>query len=414
MSTAAEKKQLLAKKAAAINKHFKKTVIVAADKAKNPFFVRRPTGIMELDIDLAGGWPPGVSYISGPDGAGKSHLLYRTMAMHQRLYGEKSSLALAAVEAPIDHFFLRQMGVIVAVPDESIEEKNKWRKDMGLTPFTKDEIKELKRQVGSFWDITGATMEQTLMTVIELLGDKDLRDPDNQFGIIGIDSLNALTPAAWLAADLDEEQRRAAHATCTTRFYAQLYPLLTDLDGDPLYTSILFTQQVRANAAKANAMPHIAKYLPDYAPAPGAWAGKHGKQIDLMIWPGQKVKEKHEDSGAKGGPKKETVQKMFSWELIKGKAGTHEGKTGEVPFEFENSEFIDLQRTVLVSGLKHGVFKETNGLLTMINRSTGKESETVKRVPVDVLAKKMKENIDLEYEIRREILAANKIECRYR
>ena len=409
MSTAAEKKALLNRKAAAINKHFKKTVIATADKVKNPYFLRHPTGIMELDIDLAGGWPPGVSYISGPDGAGKSHLLYRTMAMHQRLYGDKSAIALAAVEAPIDHFFLRKLGVIVAVPDEVIEEKNKWRKDMGMQPFTKDEVKELKRQVGTFWDITGDTMEQTLGAVIDIAGDKDLREPDNQFGIIGIDSLNALNPAAWAAADLDDELRRAAHASCVTRFFAQLYPLLTTLDGDPLYTSILFTQQVRANAAKASAQPHIAKWLPDYAPAAGAYAGKHGKQIDLMIWPGQKKKEDNDTGG-----KKEVIQKMFSWELLKGKAGTHEGKTGEVPFEFGVEDFIDLQRTVLVSGMRHGVLKEKDGLVTLVNRSTGKDSEVIARIPVQDFVQSMKNDIDLEEAIRREILAADKIECRFR
>lgn len=411
MSTPAEKKALIARKAAAINKHFKKTVLVTADKAKNPYFTRRPTGIMELDVDLAGGWPPGVSYISGPEGAGKSHLLYRTMAMHQRLYGDKSAIALAPVEAPIDHFFMRKLGVIIAVPDEAIEERNKWRKDMSLAPFTKEEIKELKRQTGTFWDISGDTMEETLDTVLDLLSDQELRQPDNQFGIIGIDSLNAMRPKAWSNIDLDDELRRAAHAMCVTKFFMQLYPLLTSLDGDPLYTSILFTQQVRANAAKAAALPHIAKYMPDFAPAAGSWAGKHGKQMDLMIWPGQKEKAKKEEGSS---AKRELLQKMFSWELLKGKAGTHEGKTGEVPFDFDSEDFIDLQRSVLVSGMKHGVFKENGGLLTMVNRTTGKDSEVIKRVPLDVLVKQMRENIDLEYEIRREVLAANKIECRYR
>ena len=408
MSTAAEKKKLLAQKAAAINKSFKKTVIATADKVKNPYFLRHPTGIMELDVDLAGGFPPGVSYISGPDGAGKSHLLYRTMAMHQRLYGDKAAIALAAVEAPIDHFFMRKLGVIIAVPDEIIEEKNDWRKKHGLGAFTKDEVKELKRQVGTFWDITGATMEQTLMAVIETLSDKTLRETDNQFGIIGIDSVNALIPQALLETDLDEHGQRAAHASCLTRFYAQLYPLLTSLEGDPMYTSILFTQQVRSNPAKQTAQPHIAKFLPDYAPATGAYAAKHGKLIDVMIWPGQKKKEANEHGG-----KKEIVQKTMGWELLKGKAGTHEGKTGEVLFDFETTDFIDLHRSVLVSGMRHGVFQEKNGMITFINPATGLESEVISNIPAEALVQKMRENVDFEVEMRLAVLAANKIECRY-
>lgn len=413
MSTAVEKKKLLAQKLTAINKSFKKTVIATADKVKNPYFLRHPTGIMELDVDLAGGWPAGVSMISGPDGVGKSHLLYRTMAMHQRIYGEKAAIALAAVESPIDHFFMRQLGVIIAVPDEIIEERNDWRKQMGMPPFTKDEVKELKRQVGTFWDITGATMDQTLQAVIEIVSDKTMRETDNQFGIIGIDSINALIPSAWNDIDLDEDGRRAAHASLATRFFAQLYPLLTSLEGDPMYTSILFTQQVRANAAKASAMPHIAKFLPDYAPATGAYAAKHGKLIDLLLYTGAKKKEANEDNEKNSIAKKETVQKTLGWEIIKGKAGTHEGKTGEVVFEFGTEGFIDLQRTVLVSGIRHGVFSEKNGLITFVDPITGADSEVIKNVPAQTLVQKMKDDPAFELEMRKSVLAANNIACRY-
>ena len=412
MTTPAEKKKLLASKAAAINKSFGKTVVATADKVKNPFFVRRPTGIMGLDSDLAGGFPPGISYISGPDGAGKSHLVFRTMAMHQRIYGERSAIALAAVEAPLDHFFMRKLGVMVAVPDEVIEERNTWRVERGLPEFTKDEIKELKRQIGTFWDITGATMEQTFMTILEILSDKTLREHDNQFGLIAVDSINALIPKAWGEKDLDEEKRRAAHATCMTNFFGQYFPLATSLDGDQMYTTLLFTQQVRANAAKANALPHIAKFLPDYAPAQGAWMGKHGKLIDLMIWPGQKKKSKKDED--EGGGKSETVQKMFSWELLKGKAGTHEGKTGEISFDFGTEDFIDLQRSVLLSGMRCGVFKEKEGLITYVNPDTHVESAVINRIPAQELVQKMKDDVNFDMEMRREVLAANKIECRFR
>ena len=410
MSTPAEKKRILAQKVAAINKSFKKTVIASSDKVKNPYFVRRPTGIMELDVNLAGGFPPGVSMISGPDGVGKSHLLYRTMAMHQRIYGEKAAIAIAAVEAPLDHFFMRRLGVVIAVPDEVIEEKNDWRKRHGLPGFTKDEIKELKRQVGTFLDITGATMEQTLMAIIEILSDPTLRENDNQFGLIGIDSLNAMIPQALQATDLDENAMRAAHATCLTRFFAQYYPLSTSLEGDQLYTTILFTQQVRSNSSKASAPAHIAKYLPDFIPAPGAYAAKHGKLIDILLYPGQKKKAAADEE--KGG-KKETMQKTLGWEIIKGKAGVHEGVTGEVPFDFGSEDFIDLQRTILVSGMRQGIFSERNGLITFISPATGLDSEVIKDIPAQDLIKRMKEDPAFEMEMRHEVLASHKIECRY-
>lgn len=415
MSTAAEKKKLIAQRVAAINKSFKKTVIATADKVANPYFLRHPTGIMELDIDLAGGFPPGVSMVSGPDGVGKSHLVYRTMAMHQRIYGEKAAIALAAVESPIDHFFLRRLGVIVAVPDEAIEERNAWRKQHGLPAFTKEEVKELKRQVGTFLDITGADMEDTLMAVQELLEDEKLRDPENQFGIIAVDSLNALIPKAWAQVDIDEEQRRGAHAIAIQRFFAQTYPVWTSLDKPPLFTSLLFTQQVRANSAKASAMPHMQKFLPDATPAMGSYAARHGKLIDILLYTGGKVKEKVSADERKEGrtAKAETVQKVLGWEITKGKAGTHEGITGEVVFDFEQEDYIDLQRSVLVSGMRHGIFQEKNGKITYVNPDTGMDSDTIKDIPADEFLKKLKEHPAFETEMRLSVLRAAGIQCRY-
>lgn len=409
----ADKKKAIAQKVAAINKSFKKTVVATADKVANPFFVRRPTGIMDMDVDLAGGFPPGVSMISGPDGVGKSHLLYRTMAMHQRIYGERAAIALAAVESPIDHFFMRKLGVIIAVPDEAIEERNAWRKRNGLAPFTKDEVKELKRQVGTFLDITGVNMEDTLMVVQDLLEDDRFRHPDNQFGIIAVDSLNALIPKAWAAVDIDEEKRRGAHAIAIQTFFAQTYPIWTALDRPPLFTSLLFTQQVRANPAKAKGGP-MAAFMPDAAPAMGSYAARHGKLIDIQLYTGGKMKEKLSDDERKGRTAKaETAQKVLGWEITKGKAGTHEGITGEVVFDFEMEDYIDLPRTVYVAGVRSGVFQERNGLITFVSPTTGQDSDIIKNVPAQDFIQQMREQPELEMEMRREILTANNVQCRY-
>jgi hypothetical protein len=201
-----------------------------------------------------------------------SHLMYRAMVMHQRIYGPRARIALACVETPLDHFFLRSLGLWIAVPDLVIEQANEARVQQRLPAFTKEEIKLLKTQVGDFLPISGS-MEQVLDTFLHLLSDKGLRQAENQFGIIGCDSFTSLAPSDIMGKDMDEASKRAAHAGLTTEFYNKLAPKLTSLDGDPIYTSLLFTQQVRANPAKATAPSHMAKYLPDYATA-GAWAAK--------------------------------------------------------------------------------------------------------------------------------------------
>jgi hypothetical protein len=207
---------------------------------------------------------------------------------------------------------------------------------------------------------------------------------------------------------------RAAHASCLTRFFAQYYPLSTQLEGDQMYSTILFTQQVRANPGKASAPAHIAKFLPDFIPATGAYAAKHGKLIDILLYPGQKKKEKLTEAEQKEkGGKKETVQKTLGWEIIKGKAGVHEGVTGEVPFDFGSEDFIDLQRTVLVSGMRNGIFQEKSGLITFVSPATGLDSDVIKDVPAQDLVKRMKDNPEFEMEMRHEVLASTRIECRY-
>lgn len=404
---AADKKKLLDRKIRAINKDYGKTIVARADSVVNPYFMRRPTGITALDEDLGGGFPPGVTCISGPDGVGKSFLVYLTMAMHQRIYGEKSAIAHASVEYPLDHFFLRRLNVIVAVPDKMIEERNDWRKKMGLPAFTKADVKELKRQVGSFWDISGGTMENTMNTIIDVLSDPDLRKAENQFGLISVDSVSALEPKANADVDLDEDGKQAAHASCMTRFYAKYFPLMSAMDGDPMYTSLLFTQQVRSNRAKSQAPSYMQKYLPDYVPA-GAYAGKHGKFNDILLTPGQRVRKEGE-----GGGGKETVQKTIKWEITKGKAGTHEGKTGEIDFDFQYERFINTQRTMLVAGMRRGVFMESGGLITYRDPVTGQLSDTIKDIPAESLVERMREDVTLELELRQKIMIASGIECRY-
>ncbi|MCI0563294.1 MAG: hypothetical protein MN733_32860, partial [Nitrososphaera sp.] len=74
-----------------------------ADDDPNPYYLRRPCGIMQLDIDMGGGAPAGgLSTVCGPDNAGKSLLLYMFFAMHQRLYSRESYIGYCIPEGGID------------------------------------------------------------------------------------------------------------------------------------------------------------------------------------------------------------------------------------------------------------------------------------------------------------------------
>ena len=388
--------------AAKINKKYGKTVVTTADKVPDVYYTRRPSGIMQLDIDTAGGLPAGtVHYLSGPDSAGKTDLLYRYMAWQQRIHKQDSYLALAAVEHPLDHFRLRRLGVMVPIPNERIEMEQSDRKERGVPLLSKSEIKDLQTGIGTFMPIQAGNMEDTLDVVLELLQFK-------KFHIIGVDSITALIPKDIQSKDLDEDARRGVHAMCMTKFFAKYYPLVTRLDGDPVTTTLIFTQQVRANEKKSQAPSYMAKWLPDYASG-GAWAAKHGKCFDIVISPGARTKDKGGDD-----TKKQVISKMLQWEIAKGKAGSHEGIYGEVEFDFNTLRNIDYEETVMIAGVKWGILqiRDKEKLVTWI-----KGTEAHKKyadIPLADFKKLLQNDFEVDYMLRRDILAAAGISCSYR
>lgn len=379
-----------------INKKYGHRVIAPANKVRNPFFLRRPSGHMGLDIDTGGGLPAGGwSLISGPEGSGKTGLLGEYFANQQRYYGDESRLAIGTVEFPPDHFYLRKRGFMVAVPDKMIEEKNETRKFRGLPSFTKEEVKELKTQIGRVDVITGATAEETLEALLSLYATK-------LYTMIGLDSISVMLPDADADKDLDAAAARAALANLITKFAHKFHPLTLGLDDDTNETTLVFISQVRANNKKAEAPAHIQKYLSDWA-ATGAYSMKHGKLIDICVWPGKKVKEGEKDEKRQTG-------KVINYEIIKGKVGTHDGIRGEIDYDYE--EGIDQAQSVFDTGLEVGVIFEKPGGLAV-------QSLATKQVLLGPLSKKgmlekIRTDLDFQYRTRLEILAARGIECRYR
>jgi RecA/RadA recombinase len=401
-------------------------VMVDIDDAPNTYFLRRPCGIMPLDIHTGGGLPAGgLTYLSGPDGAGKTFLLYKYLAMNQRLYGERSCVALAVSESAPDHFFMRKAGMQIAIPEVMIEERQNNRKNLGLPQFTKDELKLLRQKtVGQVKVLRGANGEELLMGILECFESK-------AFDLVTLDSVSAVLPEADASKDLDENAKRAASASMLTRFFQHYLNGTTGYFGmNP--TTVIFTSQVRSNSKKAEAPAHIAKYLPDYAPQ-GAWAAKHGKLIDILVKHGQKDKEEVTVPGAASdesvgeGPKKAKkrvqVGKTVQYEVLKGKAGVHEGITGEFEFAFPGNatEMYDMsrqltedQRTVIVTALQTGLAEEKDGFITFHSPLDNKPLEGVTKIAgINRLVDMMRADFQLELKLRRYVLNAAGIECAY-
>jgi RecA/RadA recombinase len=386
-----------------INSKYGRTLILPADDISNMHHIRRPSGIMQLDIDCGGGLQAGTfNTITGPDNAGKSTLLYKYCAMQQKLYGNDACIAFhAAEDGGVDYWRARRMGWIVAVPMDIIraEQIRRQRLEMPLIP--EDEIKWLRTSVGQNIQIGAGTQEEVLDAIEDLLA-------QNVYNLIWIDSLEAMLPNAEATLDsLEDNPMQAAHARNLTRFF-QRYAPITNNQENPGITTLLGTCQVRSNRKKAEVSSHMAKYMSDWA-GTNVRAIRHWRQVDITLKPGEKLKNK--TTGIQYG-------KQLKWEITKGKGGTHDGITGEVEFFYDEPTHTKDLDDLVLSGLKYGAIRESDGMLTlMLNAGTegARPHALLTEVPNKAtFVHELTKDFDLELEVREHILQAAGKNCLYR
>jgi RecA/RadA recombinase len=376
-------------------------VIAFADDVPNTYHLRRPSGIMQLDIDTGGGLPAGgMSYVSGPDQAGKTYLIMLYIAMHQRLYGDDSMIAYAHVEGGFDFKIAAMAGVKVALPEPMIAELIEIRRLRGQEGFTPEELSNLREKVGEIILIQGNSGEETLQGVLESVRKKI-------FGIVALDSISILMTEDEGEKDIAGEKKEnvRSQASLVTRF-VKMYNPLTKTIGGRNFTTFIVSSQVRADQERANRPAPIARRMRAYKPA-GAYAAKHAKLIDVMVTPGDKIRRT-----IKG--KEFVAGKVLKWDLLKGKTGTHDNIRGEAPFiypEFGTSG-VNLHQSVIITGARQGVLIEAEDGQVLLHRINGEVeviSPTMKMLP-DLMAA----DFEFDLHIRREILAAAGVDCLYR
>lgn len=388
-----------------MNKGSKVRLVDDVENVYNPFYLRRPSGIIQLDIDTAGGLPAnGVSFISGPDNAGKNYLLYNYFTQHQRIYGERASILFAAVESIPDYPFMRKVGCQIALPDEVIEDMDADRAFRKIPKLTKQERAELKQQIGSFKILRAHTAEELLDKLL-------IAYESNAFSIIAVDSISAIMASAEASLDtLADNPQQAANASLLTRFMQHLHPLTLNLADGPNHTTMIFTAQVRSNRHKTEMPSYMARYMKDWATTGGANAAKHAKIIDIQIWSEGKEKDKTD---------KKVIGKTLKWTIVKGKAGTHDNISGEYNFRYDTPG--DHLPSLLSTGIQYGAAIEQDGQITFIRKDTGETILTDKGTVLQGiqglqgLRNLFHEEPDAELTVRREITAAAGVkECLYR
>lgn len=319
---------------ARVEKHYKRPILKRAQDASSPFLLRRPTGIPSLDISIGGGWPAGgVSEIAGPPGIGKNGLCNQTIAENQRIHGEESSVAWITIElAGYDKGHAHIIGVQVSMSEYEIKLENLSRLKKGLKPLGKTDIARRKRQVGEFLIGDEGSTAQRLQGVVELV-------QDNQCQLVVIDSMAALVSEARDDTDLDDEPQQSAEARLATEFQKKLWSAYCNPNnGAHNLTTVLAINQVRANRRKRSAFD--SEWV-----VPGAYAIRHGKLVDVVLKTGKGIFMTPTGKETLKGDKANTkIGKWVRWKIEKGKAGCHEGPSGEVAYYFSCGfeKYLDL------------------------------------------------------------------------
>lgn len=283
-----------------------------ASEIKNPYALRRPTGKLGLDIALGGGLHAGgVVEIQGAQSVGKTLFYWEVVSQLQQIYGDNLNVLVAATELRPDKDQARMAGCCIAYSEHEIKELDLTRVRQGLPPFTEEELTDLRKQIGNIIVAMASTAEKLFDVLLDAL-------EENIFHLIVIDSMGALLPKSKDDTDSLAEKTYGGASVPVTDFMNKVYPLLImdRGDGSMTETTILAINQARARIGGS-------RFERSTKEAMGAYAWKHGQLVNILLEKGAKVR------ADKDGP---AVGHTVRWELLKGKAGTHDGKKGSYDY----------------------------------------------------------------------------------
>jgi len=307
-----------------INKPGKRPILQRAASTESSYLLRRPTGITSLDIALAGGLPASAPVmLTGPDGAGKDYLLLRTCAEVQQIYGEDFAMVIYLTEFKFDKAFARDMcGLKVAMTPTELDEFDLARSNAGQPPLSPEDRARYSEQVGNIYIIDDVPAEHGFDVIIDCIA-------SNAFQIACVNSVGFLQTLAKEDTDSYEEfPQQRNEAILLSKFMPDLALTLNrgGPSGERNETCVILIDQVRSSDAPVRRGKIPAQAKDKYRPAREVWALKHGLAISVQL---------HKGPNLWNEAKTYKVGRTTSWELLKGKLGTHEGLRGEYNFFYE-------------------------------------------------------------------------------
>jgi hypothetical protein len=368
-----------------------------ASEANTSYLLRRPTGILGLDLDLGGGWPAAAtSVIWGKDGVGKDYLLWRSMAESQQLYKDDFAAVVYLTEFLTDKRYIRdRCGLKIGMSDEEIDELNALLTARGRPKLTDEQAWYYQETQGQVITITGATAEVGFDRIIDFVS-------SNTVQIAAVNSIGFLhTEMKDATASIADNPQQRNEAVALTKFMTKLSTILNrgGPGGERIETAVLLLNQARTKDAPS--MPgRPATEKDKMKSAADVWAVKHGKAIDLFLHNGEKIYDGGKD--ANGKPSGKQVGRRKSYELIKGKLGTHEGKKGEFDYYFRTG--ADVIKDLVDTGVTVGAVARSGAYYTI-------DDVTVQGY--DKFVSHVRELEELQHMIRSSVMKKSSILFRY-
>lgn len=327
-----------------VKKHYKRPILKRARESSNPYMLRRPTFALSMDIATGGGFPAGgVSQIAAPPGVGKNALCNQTISACQQIYGDDACIAWIWTEVAYDKVHARINGVVVPSSDYELKLENLQRKKNGWKPLTKAQIDKRKIELGEFVIADEGSSAEKLQAAVELVR-------ENRCQLVIVDSVAAVVSQAREDTDLDDEPQQSAEARLISEFQKKLWHGFgNSYDNELNLTTMILINQVRAKRNRRSMFDREWD-------VGGAYAVRHGKLIDLWLMPGARIwRTKTGKEARKKAEGYTLIGKDMRWEISKGKAGCHEGPSGEIAYYFRHG--FNIYRDLIVTAMDHEIIK---------------------------------------------------------
>ena len=389
-----------------INKTFKHARCSRGKDYSLPWYtLRRPTGLVTLDVACAGGLPAGgIVQIIGKPSVGKTYLLNRILAQVQMYYGDEFAAAVAMTEGRYGKDWAKECGVRTSLSAKEIFELEYVEKlhNPDFPGFTPEEVAEFTDQVGAgVTEIIGNTAED--------LYDAVLAAHESQlFQVIAIDSLGSMLTKNEDDGDMADKSYGGA-SQVNTQFMHKLSAQMCSLseEGDANPTTIILINQYRMHIPKPGGGGGFGRRRqePDMKQG-GGYAVQHGKMLDIEIETAGQIWS--EEINKKTG-KKDILGKKMNWEILKQKAGGHEGHRGFYKHLFA-SKGASVCDDLTTAGLMYDLIQMSGAWFNLIG-DTG--NVVLKGQGREKFVAKLEDYPEFQEYIHDEVMKANGIKCRY-